>query len=60
MAIEQGGEGIHKEFNRLDRIMAGIKDPLQQLLATMREPIVATDPNIHKEIPQIKKRKLSK
>ena len=56
---EQGGEGIHKEFNRLHRVMAGIKDPLQQLLATMREHHVSCDPNIQKEIPEIKRRKLS-
>ena len=30
---EQGGEGIRKEFNKLDRVMAGIRDPRKKLLA---------------------------
>ena len=58
-AWEKGEEGIHKEFNKLDRVMAGVRDPLTQLLATMKEHIVATDPDVHKQIPQIKRTKLS-
>ena len=54
---EQGGEGIHKEFNKLDKIMSGIQDPLERLQATMREHIVSTDPGVNKEIPPVKKRK---
>ena len=56
---ERGGKAIHKEFNKLARVMFRIKDPLQQLLATMREHLVITDPNVLKEIPQPKKKKLS-
>ena len=56
---EQGGEGIHKAFNKLDRVMTGIRDPLKKLLATVKEHIVATDPDIHKEIPEIKRSQLS-
>ena len=53
------GEGIHKEFNRLERNMASMKEPLQQLLAIMKKNIVATEPDIYTEILAVKKQKMS-
>ena len=52
---DQGGEGIHKELNKLYRVMAGIRDPLKKLLATVKEHIVATDPNVHRKFPKSKR-----
>ena len=51
---EQGVEGIHKVFNQLNRNMAGIRDPLKRMLATMVEHLITTDPDLRKEIPEIK------
>jgi hypothetical protein len=54
---EQGGEGCHREFNRLGRVMHSIPDNLARLTAVMKEHIVTTHPRINKLIIRSKKRK---
>ena len=60
MLGEQGGEGTHREFNRLHRVMHGIANPLNRLKACMEEHLVATHPQVVKDIilPLARKRKV--
>ena len=57
---EQGGEGIHREFNRLERNMAHVKKDENKLLYMMKEHHTFVHPAIQTGIIQIKKKKCSK
>jgi hypothetical protein len=56
---EQGGEGCHREFNRLKRVMHAIPNRLMQLTSIMKEHIILTHPKINVNIPKAKKRQSS-
>ena len=43
---EQGGELIHTHFNRTGRIVHGMRDNLQRLMAIMRRHLTSTIPDI--------------
>ena len=43
---EQGGELIHTEFNRIGRVVSGMKDPLQRLVTTVRRHHISTTPEV--------------
>ena len=47
---EQGGELIHTDFNRTGRVVHGMRDPLQRLLAVMRRHLVGTTPEVQTNI----------
>ena len=43
---EQGGELIHTDFNRTGRVVHGMKDPLQRLMAVMKRHLTSTTPEV--------------
>ncbi len=47
---EQGGELIHSEFNRIGRVVQGIRGDLDKLLATMRRHHLNTTPEVSSNI----------
>ncbi|XP_071796167.1 uncharacterized protein [Asterias amurensis] len=47
---EQGGELIHTDFNRTGRVVHGMRDPLQRLMAVMRRHLVGTTPEVQTNI----------
>ena len=53
---EQGGEGTHRLFKKLRKTHSGIKQPLSQLEAMMKDHLVATHPQILKYKQPSKKR----
>lgn len=54
---EQGGESVHKEFNRLQRAMYGIQNPLHRLLSVMKEHHTIVSPAIQSHVAVPSKRK---
>lgn len=57
---EQGGESVHAEFNQLQVSVRGIRNPLKQLMALMREHHTKTSPVIQSYVVPPKKRKIVK
>ena len=55
---EQGIEGMHAEFNRLDVAHSAIKRPLDRLMSVVRMHRTKTDPSIQKHIVPVKNRKV--
>ena len=54
---EQGGEGIHSEFNNLSRVYCRIRSNTQRVESMLKEHGIRTHPLARKLKPQIKKRK---
>ena len=50
---EQGGELIHTEFNCTGRVVHGMKDPIQRLMAIMRRHHVGTTPEVQAEVAPV-------
>lgn len=55
---EQGGEGIHAEFNSLNRTYCCMKPDEKRLLAIMREHHIRVNPAVRNLRPEKKKRKI--
>ncbi|KAL5487179.1 hypothetical protein EMCRGX_G019751 [Ephydatia muelleri] len=53
---EQGAESIHAKFNRLGLAFAPIKDHVQNLMCTVREHLLSTEPQLVAAIPPPAKR----
>jgi hypothetical protein len=51
--LGQGGELIHTEFNRTGRVVHGMKDPIQRLMAIMRRHHVGTTPEVQAEVAPV-------
>ena len=47
---EQGGELIHAEFNRIGRVVQGIQDDLDRLMAVMRRHHTSTCPEVGQSV----------
>ena len=47
---QQGGEGVHKEFNRLGRVMQGVRNGLEKLHCIMKEHHTTVSPVVQKHI----------
>ena len=41
---EPGGKSLHREFNRLGRVMQGLQNETEKLLFTMKEHHTSTGP----------------
>ena len=57
---EQGGESIHREFNRISRCMYHIADPSKRLYCVMKEHHTLLQPELRKLIAKPRKRKHDK
>ena len=53
---EQGGKGIHAEFNNLRRVYAAMKPDEARLLAMMKEHHLRVNPTSRTLRPEIKKK----
>ena len=47
---KQGGEGVHKEFNRLGRVMQGVRNGFEKLHVIMKEHHTAVSPVVQRHI----------
>ena len=54
---EQGGESLHREFNRLSCVMQGVQNETEKLLCTIKEHHTSTSPIVQSNIIHPKKRK---
>ena len=54
---EQGGESIHREFNRISRCMYHIADPSKKLYCVMKEHHTLVRPELRKFLTTPRKRK---
>ena len=55
---EQGGESVHAEFNKLERMAWGVKDEINKLMVVMKEHHLKVSPELQISLPPIKKRKI--
>ena len=56
---EQGGEGIHPEFNRLNQIYCRMTPDTRRLHSMMKEHHIRSNPEAKSMKPEIKRRKVS-
>ena len=47
---EQGGESLHREFNKLGRVMQGVQNETEKLFCTMKEHHTSTSPIVQSNI----------
>ena len=55
---EQGGEGIHSEFNGLTRVYCRMRSTTQHVDSMLKEHGLRTHPLARKLQPEIKRRKI--
>ena len=55
--MTQGGESLHKEFNRFGCVMQGVQNETEKLLCTMKEHHTSTGPIVQSNVVHPKKRK---
>ena len=55
---EQGGEGIHPEFNRIHQIYCRMKPETRRLKMMVKEHYLRSLPDVQVRKPKIKKRKI--
>ena len=56
---EQGGESIHKEFNRMRDRYANIRNPVDRLKYVMNQHLLTAFPRAQELKPEVKKRKFA-
>ena len=55
---EQGMESIHRNMREISDTMSGIRNAKSRLLSTVEEHFIRTTPEVRKQYPQVKKRKI--